>query len=165
MENKHILINKIGVKHGIILTALSLIIFGISYAVDNYIDPPWWNNLLNILTTFIVIFYGFKIFKGANNGFMSLGEAMRIGIIISLVTALILGVFRYFLVTVIEPDFISRNVELFHTHHPDAPITIEEGKGMMQAWVMSLVEFVVTMLLGLLVALILGIIMKKSIDK
>ncbi len=162
MENKSASIKQIIIKYGLFLTILSFAVFGISYAMNNYIDTPWWVSLLNIIITVVILIYGFITYKNANNGFMSYAKAIKIGFGISLITGVIMGVFRYILITVIEPDFIKETVELFKIHHPDVPMKIEDGKGMMQAWVMSIIEFITTSFLGLFITLIIGLIMKKS---
>lgn len=162
MEHKGISIKQIIIKYGLLLTILNFVIFGISYVIDNYIDPPWWISLLGVVITIIVLVYGFKAYKYRNNDFMSYGKALKIGLGISLITGVIMGVFRYLFITVIEPDFVRETVELFKVHHPDVLMNIEEGKGMMQASVMSIIEFLSTSFLGLFITLIVGLIIKKS---
>lgn len=150
------------VKYGILLTIILLLIFGVSYAMNTYIDPPWWFSLLGFLATILIFIYAFKVFKNGNNNLMTYGDAIKIGLGIAFITGSIMSLFRYILVTSIDPDFIKESVRLFKIHHSDVPMEVEEGKGLMQASVMTAIEFVTTFFSGLLIASIVGFFIKTK---
>ena len=149
-------------KYGVLLTLNLLFIFGISYAMDTHIDPPWWYSLLGLIATILTFIYGYKAFKNENGNLMTYGDAIKIGLGIALITGILMSIFRYLLVTTIDPGFIKESVRLFKIHHSDLPMEVEEGKGLMRASVMSIIEFITTFFLGLFVASIIGFFMRTN---
>ena len=90
-------VKKIGLNYGLILGLLSIVISVFLFVTDNHIDRPWWSSLLSFLLMLAVIVYGLKAFKQANGGFLSLGEAIKTGLAISVVAGLIGAIFNYIL--------------------------------------------------------------------
>ena len=149
-------------KFGVLLTVTLLLIFGICYAMNTYVDPPWWYSILGFLANVLIFVYAFKAFKNLNNDLMTYGDAIKIGLGVALIAGTLMGIFRYLLITSIDPNFIKESVRLFKIHHADLPIEVEEGKGFMQVSVMTVIEFITTFFSGLFVASIIGLFMKTK---
>ena len=90
-------------KYGVLLTVILLLIFGVSYTMNTHINPPWWYSLLGFLATILIFIYAFKVFKNGNNNLITYGDAIKIGLGIALITGGLMGIFRYILVTSIDP--------------------------------------------------------------
>jgi hypothetical protein len=66
--------------------------------------------IVSLIIMIGVLLYSFISFKKQNEGFLSLSEALKIGIGVSLVSALIGIVYTQILVNFLDPEKIFRNV-------------------------------------------------------
>ena len=88
MENQNSA-TKIMLIYGAILSGISILVNLINYSFGNVYKPHWAIGIVSFLLMIAVIVYGIKSFKDGNNGFLSLGQAIKIGLGISLISAII----------------------------------------------------------------------------
>src|SRR5690606_22794007 len=90
---------------------ISIVLQVISYVMNAHIDRPWWLSLLQLFISVGMIVYGIKAYKTENSGFLTLSQALKVGLAISLVAGLISVVFNYFFMNYIDPDFIQKSLD------------------------------------------------------
>ncbi len=111
MDTQSASVKKIALPYGFMLALGTIVISVLVYVMGMTYDQPWWQSLLNFLIMAAVITYGLKAFKSDNEGFLSLAEALKTGLAISLIAGLIGSVFTYIFIEFIEPDFVVNMLE------------------------------------------------------
>lgn len=171
MENQKGSVKKIAMTYGLMLALLSIGLSVVVYVMDAHIDRPWWANLLSFIIMLAIIIYGLKAFKQENGGFLSLGEAIKTGLAISVIAGIIGAVFTYLFVTVIEPDFVTQMLEFTEekmiTDNPemsqaqlDTAMSMTEG--FMTPGIMATMGIIATLFFGFIISLIAGLVMKQK---
>lgn len=171
MENQKASIKKIALNYGVIWGLLTIVLSVISYVTDNHLDRPMWLTIAGVAIMVGIIVYGLKAFKQENEGFLSISEALKVGLAISLVAAIIGTIYNYIFVTVIEPEFVAQMLDFTRdkmvTDNPD--MTQEQmdmamgiTEKMMTPLVMSAMGIIVTLFLGFITSLIAGLVMKVN---
>ena len=89
VSSKSIIINQ-----GLYLGIVSILINLVVYALGNHLQPHWSVSVIFfvVLTGFIVM--GMKQFKSSNGGFMSWGEAVKIGVGLTMISAVIVTIYN-----------------------------------------------------------------------
>ena len=171
METQEISIKKIALNYGFYLALLSIGVSVIAYVTDHHLDRPWWVSALSTLVMVAIIVYGIKAYKYENNGFLSLGDALKVGLAISLIAGIIGAVYNYVFVTVIEPEFVSQMLDMTREQmveqnpemtqdQMDMALGISEK--MMQPFIMSAIGIIATLFFGFIISLVSGLIMKVN---
>lgn len=170
MENQTASVKKIGFNYGLILALLVVGLSVIVYVLGLHLDQPWWQSVLNFIFMTVCIIYGLKAFKKDNGGFLSLGEALKTGLVIAIVSGIIGSIFTYIFITVIEPDFITQMLEVTQEKmiEQNPNMTQEQmdmAMGMtekfMSPWIMFAMGLIASLFFGFIISLIAGLIMKQ----
>ena len=102
---------KTGIKYGLYLG-----IFGIVWqlivhygGLENFADPMatsnWISGIVSYVGGFILTFLGIKYFRENNEGLLTFGEGMSVGLFIGLFAGLIGAIFMFIYASYIVPDF------------------------------------------------------------
>ncbi len=171
METQKASVKKIALNYGLILALLSIVLSVLAYVTDNHLDRPWWITVLSTLIMIGVIVYGLKAYKNESGGFMNLGEALKVGLAISLIAGIIGAIYNYIFVTVIEPDFVNQMLEMTQENmieqNPEMTESqMEMAMGLsekfMSPGIMSAMSIIATLFFGFIISLISGLIMKQN---
>lgn len=171
MENQKASIKKIALNYGIIWGLLSIVLSVISYVTNNHIDRPMWLTIAGLAVMVGIIVYGLKAYKSENEGFLSVSDALKVGLAISVIAGIIGTIFNLIFVTVIEPEFINQTLEFTRekmiTDNPDMTqdqmdMAMGITEKMMTPLVMSAMGIIFTLFLGFITSLISGLIMKVN---
>lgn len=171
MENQKASIKKIAMNYGLILGLLTIVVSVLAYVTNHHLDRPWWVTVLSMGVMIWAIVYGLKTYKNENDGFMTLTEALKVGLAISLIAGIIGAVFNYIFVTIIEPDFVNQIMEMTQQQmieqNPDmTDAQMEMALGMtekfMSPGIMSAMAIIMTLFFGFITALIAGLVMKQN---
>ena len=171
METQKASVKKIALNYGTFLALGTIVVSVIVYVLGMHMEQPWWQSVLNfaIMTTAIV--YGFKAYKKEGDGFLTLGEAIKTGLAISLVAGIIGSLFTYLFVTIIEPDFIVQMLEVTREKMiTDNPQMTEDQLEMamnmtekfMSPMMMTAFGLIASLFFGFIISLITGLIMKQN---
>lgn len=168
MENqansKSIILN-----NGLYLGLTGVILGLILYAMGKSLELQWVSSLVGFIATIIFVVIGLKSFKADNNGFMSWGQGLKVGMGIVMVSAVITVVYTLLFTNVIEPDFQQQAMDLQQQKWLDAGLTEEQietftesskkfqGPGIMTAMILAISAFI-----GFVISAITAAIMKKS---
>lgn len=171
METQQPSIKKIALNFGVLLALLSIGLQVISYVLDVHIAPPWWLSVLQMLISVGIIIMGLKAFKAANSGYLTLGQALKTGVAISLIAGVIGVIFNYFFMNYIDPDFIQKTLaasqEQMILNKPDMTqkeldMAMEMSTKFMSPLFISAFAIIGVLFYGFIISLIAGLIMKKN---
>jgi len=127
MENQtsstSIILNN-GLYFGLLLTFVSIIF----YALGMHLNPTSGYINFAAIALAIILFpiLGMNKFKNSNNGFMSWGQGVKIGVGIVLVGTIISTLYQVVFTTFIEPDFYTQVEEVTRNALVDAGLTEEQ---------------------------------------
>ncbi|MAP54970.1 MULTISPECIES: DUF4199 domain-containing protein [Altibacter] len=171
METQTPSVKKIALNYGLLLALGTIVVSVIVYVLGMHMDQPWWQSALNFIIMAAAIVYGLKTFKKESGGFLSLGEAIKTGLAISLVAGVIGSIFTYIFVTVIEPDFVTQLLDVTRENmiEQNPQMTeeqLEMAMGMtekfMTPWFMTAMGLIASLFFGFIISLIAGLIMKQN---
>lgn len=171
MDTPKASVKKIALNYGLLMGLISIVFSVVLYVTNNHIDRPWWASLLSIVISVILIVYGLKAYREANGGFMSLGEALKTGVAISLVAGILGAIYNYLFMTVIEPDFTAQVLEFteaqMYEQNPNltpeqAEVGLSFTEKLMSPAIMSAIAIIASVFFGFIISLIAGLIMKRS---
>ncbi len=171
METQPVSIPKLALNYGVLLALLSIVLQVISYVLDVHIDRPWWLSVSQLVISVGVVVYGIKAFKIGNGGFLTLGQALKTGLAISLVAAIIGVIFNYFFMNYIDPDFVEKALEFSRQQmiegnpnmtQEQVDTAMEMSAKFMSFWMISAFAILGSLFFGFIISLIAGLIMKRT---
>ncbi|AZJ35734.1 DUF4199 domain-containing protein [Tenacibaculum singaporense] len=168
MENqansKNIILN-----YGLYLGIIGVFIHLAFYASGTLIKFGWLSGIIGFVAMIILIILGIKKFKTDNNGFLTFGQALKVGVGIALISAVITTVYTLIFTNVIEPDFQAQMMEVQKQTWIDAGMTdeqIEASEAMSKKFSSPVItiplSIVVSAFFGFIISAIGGAIMKKT---
>jgi len=164
-------VKKIALNYGLILALASIVLSVIMYVMDVHIERPWWSTLIGLVVMIAILRAGLKAFKNDNGGFLSLGEALKVGLAISLISGIIVVIYNYIFATVIEPDLIQQTLvysqEQMIEQRPDMTqeqidMAMSWTEKMMSPAIMGAIGIIASLFFGFIFSLIAGLIMKQN---
>ena len=170
MENQNTA-KKIMLTYGLYIGILSIIVNLVNYSFGNLFEPHWGVMVVGMLIFIGFVVYGIKVFKDLNNGFLKLGQAIKLGLGIALVAAIVGIVYQFLLMYVIEPDYLTKMAEFqeqaMYEKFPDMPEeqleqAIQMSKKFSGPGILVVMSLAFNLFFGLIVSLIAGAIMKKE---
>ncbi len=171
MENQEMSPKQIMLNYGLLLGFASILINVVLYAAGKTYDQHWSVGVISTLITVAVIILGIKKIKDLNGGFLSLSEALKTGLGIALISGIIAVVYMLIFSNFIEPEYFARMLEVqqqkmmeTYPNFTDEQLeaSAEMAKKMSGPMITSAVVIIVSLFLGFIIALIGGLIMKKS---
>ena len=171
MENqansKNIILN-----YGVYLGIASVLINLVVYAVGDYLNPHWSVSVLSGLLMIAMIVMANKKFKEDNGGYMSWGESVKVGVGLTVISAVVVIIYQQVFANVIEPEYMQQMLMVQEQKWVDQGLTseqIESAKEMMQKFqgpvISSAIGIVVSAFIGFIVSAIVGAIMKNSAEE
>lgn len=170
MENQTSATNTM-LTYGLYLGIASVILSVANYSFGNIFKPHWIVSVLSYVLIIAFIVLGLKIFKEQNNGFLRLGQAIKIGLGITLISGIISVIYFLVFANFIEPDFIANmgdfQEQMMYEKFPDMDEAIienqiEMSQKFMTPGLMSAFVLLGSLISGLIISLIAGLIMKKE---
>lgn len=158
-------------NYGLIFGIISVVLGVIMYVTNAHLNPHWIYNLIGFFIFVIMVSLGIKAFKAENGGFLSLGEALKVGVGIALIGGIITAIWSLILMEVIEPDYMEQVAEIqqeqmmerFPDMSDEQRIQASEIGGQFKSpWITIPISLVVNLFLGLVIALFAGLIMKQK---
>lgn len=171
MENQTASVKKIALPYGAVLGLITILLSVVVYVMDLTYEQPWWQGVLGFAAMIACIFIGIKTFKKDNSGFLSLGEAIKVGLAISLIASIFSVIFNLVFMNVIEPDFITNMLAATEDNlleqnpnmtQEQIDMTMGITETMMSPAIMSAMAIIMTLFFGFIVSLITGLVMKVN---
>lgn len=171
METKTVNSKSIMLKNGLYLGLTSVALAIVFYVLGISFSLSWLSSILGFAAIVLFIVWGIKQFKTENQGFLTIGQALKIGVGIAVVSAIISVVYTFVFQTFIEPDFINQAFEAQREKMAENGMELQEEqlenmKEMMTQPSMQVLSYVGTILasafFGLIISLIAGAVMQKK---
>ncbi|MCK5368490.1 MAG: DUF4199 domain-containing protein [Cyclobacteriaceae bacterium] len=168
MEDK-VTVSQIGLKNGIII-GLIFIVYGMILQFLN-LDMKMMQYLgyVNYIVLIVFVVLAHKAFKEGGDGFMTIGQGLGIGMLITLIGSALSSIFSYIYLKFIDDSMITKILdaqveELEKRGLDDAAIEQTmaiTGKIMTVEW-MPVMAFVFMAFAGFIISLIVSLFTKKS---
>lgn len=169
MEDVQPKTGQFALKYGAILGAISVAFSFMLYTVDMHYQQDWKVGIINIVVMIVVIAIGITQFKKANSGFLKLGQALKVGVGTSLVSAIIGTIFGQILTNVIDPETMNKAIEFQKGQLAERGMNPQEIEAAMQMGeifqnpaIQIATGIVGALFLGFIISLIVGLITKKD---
>lgn len=160
---------KYALNFGVILGVISVVFALMLYFQEMHYQQDWKIGVVNLVIMIVIIMVALYQFKKANGGFMTLGEALKIGVGLSLVAAIIGTVFTQILANVIDPEMMNKANEFQILQMQERGMTqeqidgaVEMGKKFQSPVIQIAMGLIFSLFLGFVFSLIGGLIMKKN---
>jgi predicted histidine transporter YuiF (NhaC family) len=133
--------------------------------------PHWIVNVAGILVFIGLMVYAIREFKTKNNGFLKLGQAIKIGLGIAVVAAVIGIIYQLLLMYVIEPEYMTKMLEFSEQtmleKYPEMDeaqmeVALNMSKKFTSPGMLAAMALAMNLFCGLIISLIAGLIMKKE---
>ncbi|MCF8715217.1 DUF4199 domain-containing protein [Joostella atrarenae] len=169
MENKQPTTGKFALRYGLLLGAVS-VTFGIMlYLTDMHYQQEISTLVISIAIMLAVILIALFQFKKANDGYMTFGEALKIGIGLCLIGGVISMLFQLLLSNVIDPGMVDKQMEIAKAKMVDYGMTQEQiesqleiSKKMSGPFIQAAFGLIFSIFLGFVLTLIPALVMKKT---
>ncbi len=157
------------IKYGLILGVISVIIAMMLYSMDMHYQQDWKVGVISMIIMIVVIVMAQLEFKKDNNGYMSLGQALKVGVGLSLIAGIIGVIFNQVLMHLIDPDTMQKALEYQRQQMAAAGMSsgeidnaMEMGKGFRGSGMQIAIGLIGSLFLGFIFSLISGLAIKKT---
>lgn len=173
METKTLSPGKFGVNYGIMLGLLIVVISVIMYVTGLSLEGAQWPMWVYYLIFAATIFYAISQYKKQNGNLLKLGEAIKTGLAIAAISALIFVVYNLIFSYIIDPGYNEQVMDVVRDKMMENPNMTEEmvEQNMMgveifsHPLVLSGFWIAMSLFMGLIYSLIGGLIMKKEVPQ
>lgn len=168
MEENQPKTGKYALNYGLILGALS-VVFGIMlYIQDAHTSQSSVNQIIGIVMMIAVLIWGIYSFRKANAGLLTLGQAIKIGTGAAAVAGIVYIIYMLVLSNFLDPDFTVSVAEAQRAAAEEAgelsaqQIQQQYDGTVNYFWISYPVILIFNILLGLVIGLVGGLILKKA---
>ncbi len=174
MEENKPKTGKIALKYGIILGLVGIVFSLMLYSQELHYQLDFKRLLFNIALGLVFVVVGtilaIKEFKKANNGFVSLGQGLKMGVGLSLISGIIGIIFGFILAQVIDPDMQEKAINFAVESMRDAGMTEAqidqrmEGQREPNYPLQIGIGLIFSIILGFIGSIIPALVLKKQED-
>lgn len=171
METQPLTVRKFILNNGVLLGVSSVILSVIMYVMNMHLDRNWIAGTLGFVLMIIFIVMGINQFKKNNGTFLSLSQALKIGVGIAVVAGIIGTIYQLIFMNVIEPDFMDKMMEKQYEQMVESnpnmtqeqlDMSIEMAKKFSSPAITAAFSLIASAFFGLIISLIAGLVMKKE---
>ena len=171
MNTKNPSLKSIIITYGLLLGGISVVFQLMLFFLDMHYKNDTTAGIVSLVIMIGIMLYAFIQYRKSNEGFLSLGEALKMGIGIALVSALIGVVYTQILMNVLDPDTMQKQMELsmetLKAENPEVPQeALETARSMQEKMssplILTAIQIVFALFFGFIISLIGGLIVKKS---
>ena len=170
MEAQKPTVGKFAMNYGVILGVVMIVIGVITYVTGMALEGKQWPQWLYYIIFPIVIFYAISQFKKQNANVLSLGQAIKIGLVIGVISAVVYVVYGLIFNYIIDPEFMGQVKEVVRDKMLEAPNATQEMvdqqmkvvEMFMNPLIGSALWIGLSLFFGLIYSLIGGLVMKKE---
>ena len=159
------------INFGVLMGFASIVTQLLIYVFGDVYKPHWSFIVLSIALTTLFIVLGIKKVKGIQDGMLSMGDALKTGLGIVLISTVVYSIYLYVFQHFIEPSYFD-NLALIQEQaileqNPNmSDEQLEQAKGFAAMFNSTAVNVGLTILMSLFMGLIIsffaGLAMKKS---
>ena len=171
MNDQNSSIKSIIINYGIILGSISVLFQLMLFFLDMHYKNDSTAGIVSLIIMIGVLLYSFISYKRINGGYLLLLEALKIGLGVSLISALISIIYTQILINFLDPETMRKSLDLtmdtMRSENPEIPQealdtarSIQEK--MSSPLIFSSVQIIFSLFFGFIISLIGGLIVKKS---
>jgi hypothetical protein len=166
MENK-VTVSQVGLRYGLILGLVS-IVFGLILQMTGQATNNWLSSIGYILFI-VVIVLAHKAFKEGGDGFMSIGQGLGIGTLLSVIGGTLSSIFTFIYLKFVDDSMLQmirdKQIEAFEAQGMD-DAQIEQAMEMAGKFsgpvAILIMGIVGSALVGFIISLIISLFTKKA---
>ncbi|MFS4468055.1 DUF4199 domain-containing protein [Maribacter sp. 2210JD10-5] len=169
MEENQPKTGKFALNYGLLLGGISIVFAFMLYTADMHYQGGIAVMLISIVLMLAAIILALIQFKKTNRGFMSFGQALKIGVGVCLIGGIIGITFNQLMANVIDPDMMTKAMEYqknqlmetttMTTEQIDAQM--EMGQKFSTPSMQVIFGLIFSLLLGFILTLVPALILKK----
>jgi len=164
---ERVTIKQVSMKWGLIL-GMVMIIYGMVLLLADLVGNQALG-YVNYLFIAVLMYFAHRAYMDQGNGFMSYGEGLKIGVLMTVVGSLISNIFSYIYVTFVDDSMIQKIMDITEQKMLDKGLSdaqIDQAMSMTEKFmtpiVMFPIAFIFTVFFGFIVALVVSAITKKA---
>jgi hypothetical protein len=171
MEVQKPAVGKFAINYGVILGVVMIALNVVSYVTGQALEGAQWPQTIYYIIFPIIIFYAISVFKKSNANELSLGTAIKLGVVIGVISALVYVVYGILFNYVIDPEFMGQLMEVTKDtmieQNPDMPqAQLDQSMKFMEMmfnpFIGSAFWIAMSALFGLIWSLIGGLVMRSK---
>jgi len=168
MEQTQPKIGKFSLNYGLILGAISVVFGLMLYSMDAHANQDTSTQVIGIVLAVVITIWAIFNFRKANGGLLTLGQAIKLGVLISLIAGVIGIIYLIFLANVLDTEFITKIAENTRAAAEEAGVMTsaqieQQYQGTIDYfWISYPFILIFNVIMGLVIGLIGGLIFKKS---
>jgi len=170
METHKLSPGKFSINYGLTLGIILIIISAILYFTGMQLEGKQWPMYLYYIIFPVIIIYTISQYKKSNAYSLSLSDAIKVGVITAIISALVFGVYNLIFNYVIDPDFTDKMMEVTREKLLENPKMTEEmvdksieiGKKFANPFLATTIWIALSAVFGLIYSLIGGLSMKTE---
>ncbi|MGB1449777.1 MAG: DUF4199 domain-containing protein [Flavobacteriaceae bacterium] len=171
MENNPSTLKAHIIQYGLLLGGVSVVFALMLFFLDMHYTQESAVNWINWFITTAVLVLAIINYRKSNEGFLSLSEALKLGLGVSVISALIAIAYTFVLTNFLDPDTIEKTLEISQNkmldEYPEmTQEQIDQAKEMQRKFssigVISTMIIIFSLLFGFVVSLISGLILKRN---
>jgi len=168
MESNPPKTGKFSLNYGLILGGIGVVFGLMLYMADAHTAQSTVNSVVSLVLSVGVIFWGILNFRKANGGYLTIGQALKLGAGIALIAGIISVLYLLLLSNVLDPDFASKSMDArlaeAAADNNLTPEQIQQQKemGLKFFWVGYPIILIANIIIGLIIGLVGGLIFKKA---
>ena len=171
MENNSSTLKSYILQYGLLLGGISVVFALMLFFLDMHYTQESSVGIISIIITITIIVLGQYSFRKDNEGFLSFGEALKLGVGIALISSIIGVTYQVLLVTVIDPDTIPKMItiaenQLYESYPEMSQEQIDQMLEMQNKFItpkmMAAFGLIGGVFIGFIISLITGLILKRN---
>lgn len=171
MEEQKLSPGKFAMNYGVILGFIMILIAVIMYVTGMLLEGKQWPQYLYYIIFPVTIIYATNQFKKKNANMLSLGEGIKIGVLIGVISAVVYIIYTLLFNYVIDPEFMSQVLEMAKDkmleENPDMTEEMAENgikfiEIFTNPFISSAFWIAMSAFFGLIYGLIAGLVMKNA---
>ena len=170
METEKLTPGKFALNYGLVLGLVMIAIAVVMYVTGMALELKQWPQYLYYIIFPVTIIYAISQYKKSNGNLLRLGDAIKIGVLIGVVSAIVYVIYGLIFNYIIDPEFMDLMKEAMRDKMLENPNMTEEivdqSMAMMEKFMDPLVGsafwIAISAFFGLIYSLIGGLVMKKE---
>ena len=154
---------------GLYLGLLTIVGLVVQYVLG--LERNWVLSAVSIILTIVIYYYGIKAYKESNSNYLSIKQAIKVGLAMAVIGGLIGAIYAYLHYSFIQPEFIEgirdqAYNDMTSGNQNMSEEQLETATSMMNiftsAFFLATMTLIFSMFFGLIISLITGAVMKKD---
>jgi len=169
MENQKTSLKQIATNYGLLLALVSILLLVVMYVAN--ISQNWMLSTLGFIITIYLLFTAIKTYKNGNGGFLSLGEALKVGLATALIAGIVSALYSYIHYTFIYPEYVDVVINEAREQMASQSQGMTEEqmeqalsftKSFTTPFMMSTFSLIGSLFFGFIISLVSGLILKRT---